>query len=697
MIDKSGWNLIINENFDNTTIQSVGNRWNFTPNGLWNQGDIFQYTLFKPSNLNIRDGKLYMSQNNFYNNPLIINGDTAYSDGAWISYKLPQDCSNESNAMGFQRGIFEIRCRLPKTINTSWVNPSFWLMGSGGEIDVFEVPGDQIGTNEIMCSTHYDDKGTHSCINYYQKKTQRNISEDFHTFTIAWTPTELTWFFDGKEIETRTNLSNYLKNQNACTWGRMALITYLNKPFPGSTTPLNTDSFEIDYIRVYKPKTENTQWSYRKNSGLSQDKNFAILNPFKANVKKSRIIATNTNIYYIGISDNKLYNYYKVGNSWQWAVCNNVNDVAEDLTLYQNRIYYRSTSNSLKYFEWNGSSWINFSTPVTGNCAGFINVDMYGKVFYKGVDNNLYLWSTGWTTPTKISNDGSVRGGLSVDKCGCIAFWRDQSNNLRQAYWNNQWYLLGVVVSNNKVTDHIVYDNNYNVYFAGNDKFVYKYKANYSSPSNNITPLSTSMDDKNCLGELLLSPDKQILYYKGDDNRLWYYFNDISVDNTDGIWYASPSNWNNTLVDGPIAVNDNNIYFRSNFSNSIAEIIFSNGIIRYTECDSIRTPKPMYKNDNDFTLINDTSNLNSEKSIDVFPNPFGDFIEVGNISPENLFINVKLVDVLGKVVVNDKLEVNQNLGIATFPIDEVISKGTYTLLIADINNIFLTSKVILKK
>ncbi|MBX9851834.1 MAG: family 16 glycosylhydrolase [Cytophagaceae bacterium] len=44
------------------------------------------------------------------------------------------------------------------------------------------------------------ERGACNCTTFHEKQTAYGQDDEYHTYTLIWTPTELSWFFDGKEI-----------------------------------------------------------------------------------------------------------------------------------------------------------------------------------------------------------------------------------------------------------------------------------------------------------------------------------------------------------------------------------------------------------------------------------------------------------------------------------------------------------------
>lgn len=96
-------------------------------------------------------------------------------------------------------GWFEIKAKLPKG-KGFW--PAFWLLPAKSdfpvEIDVFEMHGDD--THTIYMSLHWkgsDGDPQHITVPY---TSPNDLSADFHTYAIDWSPNKLTWYLDGNQI-----------------------------------------------------------------------------------------------------------------------------------------------------------------------------------------------------------------------------------------------------------------------------------------------------------------------------------------------------------------------------------------------------------------------------------------------------------------------------------------------------------------
>ena len=77
-----------------------------------------------------------------------------------------------------------------------------WLYGNHEqEIDIAEFMGKE---SDEVCFTHHWKDTTHQAEGITWKSPV-DLSLDFHTYMVEWTPTRLTWFIDGIQRYTTTN------------------------------------------------------------------------------------------------------------------------------------------------------------------------------------------------------------------------------------------------------------------------------------------------------------------------------------------------------------------------------------------------------------------------------------------------------------------------------------------------------------
>ncbi|MET0422406.1 MAG: glycoside hydrolase family 16 protein [Actinoplanes sp.] len=95
-------------------------------------------------------------------------------------------------------GRFEARIKIP-TGQGIW--PAFWLLGGNkwpdqGEIDILENLGH---TPDVLHATIHGPGYSGAAGITKKQKTGRNLSDDFHTYALDWSPSRLVWYLDGEE------------------------------------------------------------------------------------------------------------------------------------------------------------------------------------------------------------------------------------------------------------------------------------------------------------------------------------------------------------------------------------------------------------------------------------------------------------------------------------------------------------------
>ena len=100
-------------------------------------------------------------------------------------------------------GRFEIKTKIPKG-QGYW--PAFWILPATPdfpvEVDVFENLGKD--THTIYMTNHYKGTNGSNQSNGFGYYSPVDLSADFHTYTLDWSSTRLTWYLDGKQVFTTT-------------------------------------------------------------------------------------------------------------------------------------------------------------------------------------------------------------------------------------------------------------------------------------------------------------------------------------------------------------------------------------------------------------------------------------------------------------------------------------------------------------
>lgn len=166
-------------------------------------------------------------------------------------------------------GYFEARC---KTMKASVCN-AFWLYDpldaaakySAGsfseEIDIFELfgkPTKKENERTFFATVHrmetpyveslVKSKQTPMENKSFNMKVPFDFYEDYHVYGLLWTPTEMKWYLDGKEVFSR-------KNDYFTTSLYLMLDCEIMQAWAGLPEAKDLPAtFEIDYVRVWKHK-----------------------------------------------------------------------------------------------------------------------------------------------------------------------------------------------------------------------------------------------------------------------------------------------------------------------------------------------------------------------------------------------------------------------------------------------------------
>ncbi len=164
-------------------------------------------------------------------------------------------------------GYFEARCKSMKAgiCNAFWLYdpldpPAKYREGSySEEIDIFEVFGnpsikdaDRVLFNTVhRMSTPYVESIVKTEQTPLPKKSaaQRvpfDFHSDFHIFGFLWTPAEMKWFLDGKEVFSRDN--DYYTTALHIMFDCEIMEGWVGLPDPADLPA----TFFIDYLRVWK-------------------------------------------------------------------------------------------------------------------------------------------------------------------------------------------------------------------------------------------------------------------------------------------------------------------------------------------------------------------------------------------------------------------------------------------------------------
>ena len=245
------FSLVWQDEFDGPDGSSPDpGKWNYSTGGNgWGNGELQCYT-DRIENSYIAEGML------------VINAEKEeYMGCRYTSARINTLVKGE-----WKFGRFEIRAKLP---TTQGVWPAFWLLPaditryggwpSSGEIDIMELIGKEPG--RVNGTLHFGNP--HQWITgHYDLPAGAVFSEDFHVFSLEWTPEEIVWFVDGEPFQTADQWSTSVEDNPFPAPFDVDFYLIVNVAvggnFPGNpdATSIFPQRMLVDYVRVYQ---ENEQ------------------------------------------------------------------------------------------------------------------------------------------------------------------------------------------------------------------------------------------------------------------------------------------------------------------------------------------------------------------------------------------------------------------------------------------------------
>ncbi len=483
---------------------------------------------------------------------------------------------------GLQYGIFEIRAKLPSKNGTI---SAWWTYNAIEELDIFEFIKRDGPTSDYFQTNFHDWTGgienfdndgyipiaDHQGIHYNcpRKHTfTRNLSNEFHTYTMVWTPSQISYFIDGRELRTETRLPVWICPTEFVLSHRKVQ----------STSSLTYSEFIIDYIRIGHQTSLDAQYMYDyDNKILSEEHDvFCQVNALDAD-------SFGDNVFFRNRSTNWMEHYYNPGNGWVHGPLpkNNINwKVNGDLAVVDegNQVFYRGQDGRLQNYWYNGKwhhdyiddNWRTSRFKVSSNC-GALDIGK-NRIFYRGTDNIMKYFE--WNGNDWISNEMPISdfkwlvdGDIAVSPEGNQVFYRGQDGRLQNYWYNGEWhhgyidfpwYPLNQKVSS--ACGSIALGNGRVFYRGQNDKMhLYTYTA--SGWEHSILPLELEIEK--VTGDIDIAPDGKV-FYRGADFKIQMYYEEK------GHWYHMWVNETETtskeLINdcSPIIIKNNNVLFYSN-------------------------------------------------------------------------------------------------------------------------------------
>ena len=262
-----GYQLVWSDEFDYSG-QPDSSKWNYAYGFIANQEE--QYYTDATKNVRVEKGMLVIEahkekiKNEQYQDKDLMKKQ-------WMKYTTELDSAKYTSTRlttqdraSWTYGRIDVRAKLPKGRGI-W--PAIWMLGDNiteakwplcGEIDIMEHVGyepDSIyGT--IHTKTYNHMKGTEKEKSIFVE----NVSDDFHVFSLEWSPEKMDFMVDDK-------VYNHIENENLSIeeWPfDQNFYLILNVAVGGSwggrkgiDDSIFPQRMEVDYVRVFQTKKEN--------------------------------------------------------------------------------------------------------------------------------------------------------------------------------------------------------------------------------------------------------------------------------------------------------------------------------------------------------------------------------------------------------------------------------------------------------
>lgn len=628
-IDYSNYHVVHETNFNNiSNLNQLKPFWQFTPRGEfcgWGSEffDESQVSLIQSGNkkyLRLTAEKLPSTQTVSCQ----VTG-TSYQNRN-VEYKsgMLQTYSSHSQwplVTGFEPyGIFEIRCKIPDEEDAF---PAFWLYGphangpNGGafELDIFEGEDGSLVSNNI-----HNWGSPHTWCWQSLEKLNGALSNSFHTNSVAWTPTEITFFIDGREQRT---VDNNAIGINSNGFHELIISLQADKTDDGDGWA-SSFHMDIEWIKVLRPVNNNYNLPHKSNT------EWINTNVHENNLSRPQVSPAHNSItynpnnqneaFYIG-TDKRIYRATRSGNgTWNIVKINyNYNaplpqaEVRGDILYHPNHnlIIYRGGDGRLQYFgKWNDNyyhwwidddwnDWANISE--VSSVSGSVTISPNGDIVYRGVDDkiHIYYYSSGdWKHKMPNysygnfpgnSNADFVKGDVQCDKNNNIIykgfdnrlqlFWYN-GGNYSHSHIDNYWNTSSFSVS--PANGSIALSDDLGIFYRGVDDKLHRFFWNGTPPNyftHELIPYSYNNDlvyqngDK-IFGNIRWDEISDRLIYRGYDGRLQCLYK----KNTNGFghfWYDNYWNTDEFSSYDKYSTWINNFRFPSIANSPFGEIFYS--------------------------------------------------------------------------------------------------------------------------
>lgn len=225
------------------------NDWTYEEGFVRNQ-EIQYYTVNRPENCKISDGYLVITGRK----ESTSFGSSSFSDGTYTSASIK---TNKKHSWKY--GRFEVKAKVPSG-KGPW--PAFWAKGDSqnegagwpacGEVDIMEYSAKVSTMYQNMI---YGDDSNSPVQNV--KKTKRDFSDDFHTYSMDWSENRIVFAIDNivTNVIDISKISPNPFRQKFSILINLALGASTERTLGGKLDPSSLPAvLKVDYVRIYQEK-----------------------------------------------------------------------------------------------------------------------------------------------------------------------------------------------------------------------------------------------------------------------------------------------------------------------------------------------------------------------------------------------------------------------------------------------------------
>ncbi|HET8716980.1 MAG TPA: glycoside hydrolase family 16 protein [Nocardioidaceae bacterium] len=244
-VKKSPWKLVFADEFRGGKL----NRDKWTDCYWWDDrgctnGSNEELQWYRPGNVSVSGGALHLeARRQTYH---ASDGKTYPFTSGMVSTGRATDNLKRKPRFAFEYGRVVARMRMPAGAGL-W--SAFWMMPithkSRPEVDIMEILGHQ--PSRLIMHAHWREDGEKR--QKGKKADGPDTSAGWHRYGLRWTPDQLTWWVDGKQV-WKVERDRIVPDQPMYLLINLAVGgDYPGAPGLATTFP---SRFDIDYVRVYQ-------------------------------------------------------------------------------------------------------------------------------------------------------------------------------------------------------------------------------------------------------------------------------------------------------------------------------------------------------------------------------------------------------------------------------------------------------------